>query len=706
MSFLAPALLAGLAALAIPIVLHLLQRQRHDVLEFPSLMFIRRIPQETTKRRRLRHWLLLAARCALVALVVFAFARPFLRGRAAAAASGDGAREVVLLVDRSASMGYGDRWSRAQGAARSVIDGLANDDRLTIVLFDGTAESLNEGTADRAALGTLVASARPGAGATRYGPALRLAQGVLEESRRGRREVVIVSDFQQAGWDGAPDVRLPAGTAVRRVSVAAGPSPNATVAAVDVTRGSAAGTSPATGARTAAGPETATITARVRNLAAEPVLGRQVQLELNGRVLQTRSVDLPATGTVPVAFEPVALPPEASRGVVRLAADGLAADDAHHFVVSRAQTRPVLVVEPRGAPPATSLYLVRALSLARDPGYAVTVRQADAVRPADVADATLVILNDVAPPTGDIGRRLAERVRAGTGVLAVLGERGGEAWSGPIAELAPLDVGGARDRRDAASGSGLGYVERTHPVFAPFRGGRGGDFAAARIFRYRELRPGEGTTVLARHGDGSVALVERAAGRGRVLVWASSLDNRWSDLPVQPVFLPLVHELARYASGEPPATPALVVGTPVDVAAYAALHGGVAPESTGAGGAAGQWLAIAPSGERVRLGGDQGLALAPREVGFYQLRALAGDARPQPLAVNMDPAESDLTPLDTATFAVAIGDAPTTAGAAASTVTPVEEESRQGLWWWLMLGALLLLGAEAAYANRLAVRTR
>ena len=100
MGFLAPALLAALAALAVPIVLHLLQRERNDVVPFPSLMFLRQVPQETTQRRRLRHWLLLAARCAALALLAFAFARPFLRGAAGAAAGERGARDVVVLLDR------------------------------------------------------------------------------------------------------------------------------------------------------------------------------------------------------------------------------------------------------------------------------------------------------------------------------------------------------------------------------------------------------------------------------------------------------------------------------------------------------------------------------------------------------------------------------------------------------------------------------
>ncbi|HEX6629960.1 MAG TPA: BatA domain-containing protein, partial [Gemmatimonadaceae bacterium] len=553
LGFLAPALLAGLAAILVPVVLHLLQRERHDVREFPSLMFLRQIPQETTKRRRLRHWLLLAARCLLLALLVAAFARPFLRGRAGAAVASRGAREVVVLLDRSYSMGLGDRWTRAQAAARDVIEGLAGDDRATLVLFDQGAQALNEASGDRDALRGLVERARPGAGATRYGPALRMAQGVLEETDRARREVVIVSDFQQAGWDGVPDVRLPPGTALRRVDLSASPAPNAAVLGVDVAR--------AAGDLAGAAGDTVVLTARVRNFAAQPITARGITLELNGRTLQTRSVDLPAGGVTPVVFDAVALPPGDARGVVRLAADALPPDDVHSFVVGRAQLRRVLLLEPTGAPEATSLYLRRALSLAHDPSYAIVARTPQSLRAADLDDAALVVLNDVPPPDGDAGRRLAAFVRGGGGVLAILGDRGADAgWGGPLAELAPLDLGGVRDRRGA--GTAVGYVDRLHPVFAPFHGG--GDFAAVRVFRSRDVAPPPGATVLARYGDGAPALLDVPAGQGRVLLWTSALDNRWSDLPVQPVFLPLVHELARHAAGRPPAAPAVHVGDRVD----------------------------------------------------------------------------------------------------------------------------------------------
>src|SRR5688572_17363419 len=129
MSFLTPLFLIGLAGLAIPVVLHLIQKERKQVVQFPSLMFLRQIPYQSIQRRRIRHWLLLMMRLAALALIVLAFGRPFFRGADPAVSAAGGAREIVILVDRSYSMGYGDRWARALAAGRSVVDGMSPSDR-------------------------------------------------------------------------------------------------------------------------------------------------------------------------------------------------------------------------------------------------------------------------------------------------------------------------------------------------------------------------------------------------------------------------------------------------------------------------------------------------------------------------------------------------------------------------------------------------
>src|SRR5215203_1146210 len=118
MSFLTPLFLLGLGAVAVPVIIHLIQKERKNVVAFPSLMFLRRIPYQSVNRRRIRNWPLLLLRLAALTLLVLAFTRPFLRRDALAAAAAGGAREVVILLDRSYSLGYGDRWQRAVAAAQ------------------------------------------------------------------------------------------------------------------------------------------------------------------------------------------------------------------------------------------------------------------------------------------------------------------------------------------------------------------------------------------------------------------------------------------------------------------------------------------------------------------------------------------------------------------------------------------------------------
>ncbi|MCA1584238.1 MAG: BatA domain-containing protein [Acidobacteria bacterium] len=151
MTFLAPLFLAGLAALAVPVLIHLIQRERKTVTAFPSLMFLRRIPYQSVRRRRIRHWALLALRLVALALIIAAFARPFLRATSAAAMAG-GARDVIVVVDRSYSMGYADTWSRARAAARQAVEELEPSDRASLVLFAGDAEVVARSSADRAQL--------------------------------------------------------------------------------------------------------------------------------------------------------------------------------------------------------------------------------------------------------------------------------------------------------------------------------------------------------------------------------------------------------------------------------------------------------------------------------------------------------------------------------------------------------------------------
>src|SRR5262249_51407938 len=139
LAFLVPAFLAGFAALLIPLVIHLRQREWERPRRFPSLMFLRRIPIRTARRRRVTDWLLLALRAGVFTLLVAAFARPFIHRSTVTAATAP-ARAVVVLLDRSMSMGHRDVWPAALDSARRLLGALRQQDRAALVLFDEEAD--------------------------------------------------------------------------------------------------------------------------------------------------------------------------------------------------------------------------------------------------------------------------------------------------------------------------------------------------------------------------------------------------------------------------------------------------------------------------------------------------------------------------------------------------------------------------------------
>src|SRR4026208_1249861 len=169
MSFLAPLFFVGLAAIAVPVLVHLVQRERKRVVEFPSLIFVQKIPYQSVRRRRIRHWFLLLMRAAATPCILAALARPFFPQSAAAqiAALG-GTRELVIVLDQSASMGYGDHWQRARDEASRAIASIGVGDRATLILFGRNAEENMRATADRGRQEASLNAAKLTSGGTRY----------------------------------------------------------------------------------------------------------------------------------------------------------------------------------------------------------------------------------------------------------------------------------------------------------------------------------------------------------------------------------------------------------------------------------------------------------------------------------------------------------------------------------------------------------
>lgn len=668
MGFLVPAFLAGLAALGIPLLMHLRDRNEQSPIRFPSLMFLVRLPIRTSDRRRITDWPLLLLRAAAVALLVLAFSRPFFGAPDRADVDGR-ARAVVLLLDRSMSMGYAGTWAAARDSALAVLDGLGADDHVALVLFEEEAEVAQPWTRDRAAVRAVVAAAAPVERATRIAAALRAARGLLLAAPPAAPEIVIVSDLQRSGLTGVAGLELPAGVPLRSVPVVRGTRANAAVASVEARR-------------TASG-ERVQLQVQARVVTRELPAARRTRLtlQLAGREVGVREATLPASGELTVVFDPVAAPTGVIEGEVRVAPDSLAGDDRFHFTLPADDALRVVLVIPDDLARDETLFLERALAIGRAPGVVVERRRAGTLDAPALARAALVLLWDLVPPGGGAGEALDAWVRAGGGLVVHAGPRLGTRRGGVLAGAATVE--GLADRR-AGGGAVLGELRGDHPLFSPFRATPAA-LAAPRFWRYPRLTPAVGTDILARFDDGQPALLERRVGEGRILVMGLALDVREGDLPLQPAFLPLLRRVALYGSGHEAAPVARVTG-----------------ESWAPRGVRRAPVVVAPGGALLRPAADSaGAAVILERPGVYAAYEERVDGVPRArVAVNVAAAESDLVPADPGELLLGVATASDSTVRDASLQTAVEIESRQGAWRLLLLAAALLLAGETVVAAR------
>jgi hypothetical protein len=684
----APLFLIGLLGLAVPVLVHLVRREERASVVFPSLMFLQRMPEPERRQRTLRDRALLLLRCLALAGLCLAFARPYLELPGSIVAAGAGRLDVVLVLDRSYSLAWPGRFAAARAAARRALDELGPGDRAALVLLDHRAE-VRVGLTT--ALGTVrdaLQTSAPGPGHTDLLAGVERAGRLLAESDAGRREVVLISDFQRTGVSAERPGTLPAGVVLRPAAIAGGAGANAAVANVNLVQG-AVGLG-----------EPAQLKARIVNTGEEPLSDLPVRLEVDGRPVDSRALDLSPGEVGEVEFSLVVPPRGTALARIHLPADALPADNARHVVLAGTRAVRVGLLRDAGADARQRPHLARALAQGSDPTFLVHTLPADGPGPRDLASTDVVVVDDAPVPGGAAGERLAEFVRAGGGLLVVAagGTRG--AWPGGPGGILPGTLGPEMAREAPLPGRLLD-LDVAHPALAAFAAPGAGDLAGARVHRYRGLSGVPATAILARYDDGSVGIAERRVGRGRVLVVTTTLDPRWSTLALWPGYVPLVHGIVTHLASHTDIANAFELGDAVDLARYARTLPGfaVAAAALRDGAAA---VARPPGGgarETVREGG-----LRIARPGFYEVHVSGGGAAPLVLAANTRATESDLTPMDPDTFAARLATAAAGAVARAAPGPGRDAPQRREPWWYLVLACTVLLAGETWMSNRLSMR--
>ena len=655
MGFLAPWFLGGLLAVGLPVYVHLLRRHKTTPLPFSSLMFFEQRTQSSTKHRRLRYLLLFALRLAFIILLIVAFSRPFIRSTAMASAAGG--RQAVLAIDNSFSMRQDDHLAKAKAEAISTLAGVHGPAQ--IVSFSGQTRLITEMSSDKAVLRAAIEAIQPSDEASSYADLVRELRVLATRPI----EAHLFSDMQKTSMPGSfSDLELNPNIRLTPHNVGSGLVPNYAVETVIAPRH-------------IYDPKKVRILATIASYGA-PAAKLKATLLVNGKTQESKPVDLPADGRATVEFLALDAPYGFSKGEVRIdSADKFPNDDHFYFSTERADPRPALFVEdPRSA--RAFLYVRTALESSNEAAFTMTAASPEQAANLGLQKYAFIVLSDLPTPLNrGLDNALKEYVTKGGSVLVALGPH--SRGNVPVAGF--VITGNRIETPEGGRFQTVTSADATHPVIR-----RANEWSGIKFFQTVQVDPA-GCRVIARLSDNSPLLTEKQIGEGRVLAFASTLDNLSNDLPISALFVPFIEQASHYLGNVEDRSSNYRAG------AYLDLRTGKG--QTGAAEVQG------PNGERVLTLSEaakaQGVTLSSE--GFYDVRRPSGQH--ELAAVNPDRKESSLEPIPPETIQLWQNTGGST-GTNANGDAPKPVPQTVDLWWYVMILALILAIAESLVGNR------
>jgi hypothetical protein len=575
LGFIAPLMLVGALAIAVPIAIHLIGRRRARVVEFAALDFLLATKRRTARRLRLRERALLAVRAAACLAVAIALAKPFTSCERKGPMVTRGPQAAVLVIDDSFAAGYvvdGKPWLRhATDEARRIVAQLGPEAEVAIIRAAEGADQPSELTRDHVKLRDQLLALEPSSRPADTTRALTRAAQLLAASSHERKTVYLLSLGAKTGFHGDEPAWGKDGPMLVPVDLRTGPMPNLAVTALRV--------DPDPGA----GSRGVSFDAEVSNFG-DAAAKVELSLAIAERVVARGQLDVPARSHAAKRFLAV-LPTGArtSDAYVSIANDSLAVDDRRWVRATLRDEVRVLIVD--GDPRTVrrddeAFYLEAALRPGdrEDSGASVRVITTEELAgilpesgtpsaggpkargrdtPAiELADFDVIVLANVPALPAERVALLAEWVRAGGGIFVSPGDHvDPAAYDRTMLPLLPQSLrdpidttwGATPEDRDSRA-LHLVKWEIDHPIFAPFAKDAP-ELADAKFFKISLLGPTTATAdrnVLARFTNGAAALVEASIGSGHTLLFTSTVDLDWNDLPLQRGFLPLVQQAVRH----------------------------------------------------------------------------------------------------------------------------------------------------------------
>lgn len=696
LDFNAPLYLAGAATLTVPFLMLLTKAKTRRVVSFSSTEFLSQITQKATNVIQWKRLLLLLTRIMILAAVTFAFAMPFI-SKTGGLSFGAPRLSRIYILDASYSMGYLENgeslFERAKKEILNSLSDLTEPAYLSLYTFDQTLEPVVEKSRDVAQFKEMLDPVRVSNLAGDYSKLLDEVRTIRHESKSPQNEIWIFSDYsvfdpvqkkifmdqlQKSGW--GPELRM----------IPVRPSLYRNIAL--------------TGLVMPEGPLLAgapyPIKTAYRCWGMNPEEGFVISFSVNGKKAGEQAVVCPDNGFGDFVFE-IKFPESGPYGLmIESGADALLVDNQRYAAANVFEGVKILMLDdsvteyPFQKPFYYFDHVLQSYSASQKIQWFETVNvDSQEFLRLPLENYNLIMAADLKSLDAKAASSLKYFVRKGGSFFYAAGEsQDVQALSRnePFVSL----VGGYFGIPERAEGNAAYWSIHTaayeHPIFRVFEKGMRGDLSRIPFKAYAPFMMTDAQAapeVLLWMDYNKPLLIEKKEGRGRVFLWASSLNDDWNQFPKDPLYVPFMLELLKY----------VLLGDTESIRSY--VPGDSIPirfEGSGEGLSA---QLTNPAGEQTKIFLSP---LAPEvfvpaaQTGFYEWEIL--EAEPivrEKAAVNPDVKESEPGFLDPEVFAQAAG-----RGADVLVQEVSRFDARSYVYGKFLLLAFILLLIEAQLANR------
>lgn len=717
MTFLNIALLAGGLAFLIPLLIHLLNKRKVVTVRWGAMHLLHEVIRQKKRKMKIEQLLLLITRVAIPIVLALCLARPVLT---ALRSLGMGSSSLIVMLDDSFSMRAPAEKTAVAGASvadtarhdlQQITESLPGGSAAQVVLSGGSPRQLlDQPTTALDLVPKKLAEVPSMSGPVSANEAFQAAISALKDAPNAAREIVVVSDFQEADWKAIADgAALPALENLSKLEpkpqitfyrIGSDLAENLSIASADLSALVAAETQPIG------------IRVRIKNHGKRPWQDIPVHLEADGARLRTARVSLAPEGEAVLSFTHAFDKVGDHSLSVRLEGDSFSDDNAFHSVVQVRNQLNVLLIDGKpgtspleGAADFLELALTPHTAAANSLKDLIRTRKIDQrkLRRDDYKDAEVVILANCQRIQGNDLAELDKFVKAGGGLLIFAGPdidiehynrelfRKGEG-------LLPAAIKGMARAEIADSPARVLMQRLTHPSVLYFNDARGGRLQDAEFRSWIEFAPlpNENTQRILSLDRNAPLLLEKKLGQGRVIACATTANAEWTNLPLQPFFVPLMQRLTTYLATEGSAPAWQLVGTNLRLPLEKAELGA-------------EFTLRDPTGQTQTLKsqqeGDKVFVQSPpiSQPGIFALQRVGTD-KATLLAFNTDNSESDLKPLP-ADQIKKIADRHEAAFAESLPAYQALDRTRRHgseLWQPLLIGLLALLFFEVLLQQRIA----